>query len=215
MQIGRFIAFEGGEGSGKDTQIERLKQKHFGRDDIVFTREPGGTDIGEKIRSLLLSPDSRDMGVKAELLLFLAARAQLVKEVIRPALSSGKTVISNRFELSTIAYQVYGRQRYEYLPFLLETGKFIAGSDDCGPGAYILLDVAPETGLARVAMRNDGMTRFDAETVQFHRRVRRGYLEHVKACRYHKVINAEAPLEEVSKRVDEEMGRIMAAQTAA
>lgn len=202
-----FIVFEGGEGSGKDTQIDRLKKKYAGDESIIFTREPGGTDMGEKIRSLLLSPDSKDMTVRTELLLFLAARAQLVEQVIRPALEAGKTVISNRFQLSTIAYQIYGRGRHHYLPFLLETGKFV--TNNCIPSAYLLLDVTPEVGLARVAERNDGLTRFDAEKVEFHRKVRQGYLEHAGIGQYHRVINADDSLDKVSRQVDEEMSRIL------
>lgn len=202
-----FVVFEGGEGSGKDTQIDRLKKKYAGDGSVVFTREPGGTGMGEKIRSLLLSPDSKDMTVRTELLLFLAARAQLVEQVIRPALEAKKTVISNRFALSTIAYQIYGRDRHRYLPFLQEVGEFVM--DNCVPTAYLLLDVTPEVGLERVARRNDGLTRFDAEAIGFHRRVREGYLKHVNIGQYHKVINADASLDEVSRQVDEEMSRIL------
>jgi dTMP kinase len=200
---GTFIVFEGGEGSGKDTQINRLKKRYENREDVVFTREPGGTELGEKIRSLLLSQDSKGMAVQTELLLFVAARAQLVGEVIKPALNDGKIVISNRFALSTIAYQIYGRDRHRYLPFLQEIGPFVANY--CVPNAYILLDVTPEVGLARVEERNDGKTRFDAEALEFHRRVREGYLEHVGIGQYHKIINADAPLDEVSRHIDELM----------
>lgn len=206
-KLGSFIVFEGGEGSGKDTQIDRLKAKYKGRDDIVFTREPGGTAIGEKIRELLLSQDSKEMTVPAELLLFLAARAQLAREIIRPAIQDGKIVISNRFALSTIAYQIYGRGKHQFLPFLLEAGTFAA--NNCIPDEYILLDVTPEVGLARVEARNDGKTRFDAENVAFHRRVREGYLEHVRIGQYHKVIDADLPLEEVSRQVDAEMAQFV------
>lgn len=208
MQRGKFIVFEGGEGSGKDTQVDRLKERYTGYDSVVFTREPGGTGMGEKIRSLLLSPDSSDMTVRTELLLFLAARAQLVEQVIRPALEAGKTVICNRFGLSTIAYQIYGRDRHEYLPFLQEVGEFVM--NDCIPTAYLVLDVTPEVGLERVAKRNDGLTRFDAEAIEFHRRVRIGYLEHASIAWSHKIINADAPLEEVSMEVDKDIARIFA-----
>lgn len=203
MAKGRFVVFEGGEGSGKDTQIDRLKQKYCDRDDVVFTREPGGTVLGEKIRALLLSQDSKEMSVPTELLLFLAARAQLAREVIRPAIVSGKLVISNRFALSTIAYQIYGREKHQFLDFLLDAGTFAA--NNCIPDEYILLDVTPEVGLARVEARNDGKTRFDAESMEFHRRVRDGYLAHVGIGQYHKIIDADQSLEEVSRQVDAEM----------
>src|SRR6185503_1615991 len=122
---GNFIVFEGGEGSGKDTHIDRLKA--LNPRNTIFTREPGGTVIGERIRELVLSKDLPDMAVRSELLLFLAARAQLIEEVIAPALAQGKTVISNRFGLSSIAYQIYGRQRQEYLSFLREVSNFVIG----------------------------------------------------------------------------------------
>lgn len=199
MRRGMFIAFEGGEGSGKDTMIDRLKAKYAGREDIVFTREPGGTQVGEKIRAILLSPESIGMSVRTELMLFLAARVQLVAEVIAPALARNKTIITNRFGLSTKAYQIYGRQREQYLPFLDDMSKKLVGK--YVPDTYLLLDVRPETGLARVEKRNDGKTRFDAEAIEFHTRVRDGYLRHV--CEYdHSIIDAEKPLEVVWAEVE-------------
>ena len=104
---GKFIIFEGGEGSGKTTIVDRLKEKF---PNIVYTQGPGGTDVGERVRDLLMSKATSGIDARTELLLFLASRAQLVAEVIRPALISGKNVICNRFGLSSIAYQVYGRQ---------------------------------------------------------------------------------------------------------
>ncbi len=205
----RFIVFEGGEGSGKDSQIERLQKKYGDDKRFVFTREPGGTGMGEKIRSLLLSPESKGMEVKTELLLFLAARAQLVEQVIAPAIQSRKIVISNRFALSTIAYQIYGRDRHRYMDFLQKVSAFVV--QNYVPDAYVLLDVDPEVGLARVAQRNDGMTRFDAETLEFHRRVRHGYIQNVNIGQHHKVIDANASLDEVSRQVDEYLSQFLVA----
>ena len=108
---GFFITFEGGEGSGKSTQIKQaskhLKEKGF---QVEVYREPGSTDVGEAIRNVLLNPKLKSMVWQTELLLFLAARAQLVREKIMPALQKGKTVLVDRFEDSTIAYQAYGRK---------------------------------------------------------------------------------------------------------
>ena len=118
MIKGLFVVIEGGEGTGKDTQIDLLKEKFAGREDVVFTREPGGTIVGEKIREVLLAKGSGPISVETELLLFLAARAQIVREIVAPALCAGKMVISNRFGLSTAAYQIYGRERPEYPEFL-------------------------------------------------------------------------------------------------
>ena len=190
---GSFIVFEGGEGSGKDTIIERLKLTH--PQNTVFTREPGGTVIGERIRALLLGKDISDMDVRTELLLFLAARAQLIAQIITPALSEGKTVITNRFGLSTIAYQIYGRNRHDYLPFLREVSAFV--TDTCTPDICILLDVTPSIGLQRVRQRHEETTRFDEETVTFHERVREGYKQHVAEFGVPHVIDADRSIEAV------------------
>ncbi len=196
---GKFIVFEGGEGSGKDTNIDRLKEEYVGKPDIVFTREPGGTILGERIREILLTNSVSPMSIKTELLLFLAARAQLLEEIIVPALTSGKTVVSNRFGLSTIAYQIYGRKRQEYLPFLLSVSEFII--DKWKPDAYILLDVSSEVGLARVISRKGEVTRFDTEKLAFHKRVRNGYLKHVGDIGTPHVVDASRDFTEVYKNV--------------
>lgn len=203
---GKFIVLEGGEGSGKDTHIARLKEKYAGREDIVFTREPGGTQIGERIRALLLSKESVGMQVRTELLLFLAARAQLMEEIIVPALTEGKTVISNRFGLSTIAYQIYGRERKEYLSFLSQLSDFVVGEHR--PDAYILLDVTPEVGLARVQARADENTRFDDEALAFHARVRNGYTSHVGDFGTPFVVNADRDLESVWRDVEKAVASV-------
>ena len=191
---GKFIVIEGGEGSGKDTQIALLK-KHFGEEKFLFTREPGGTPIGEQIRSVLLSKESPAVDERAELLLFLAARAELAGKVIAPALASGKHVISNRFGLSTIAYQVYGRKHPEYLPLIMEFNTLVLAH--CKPDAYVLFDLPPQAGLERVRRRLDKITRFDAEELAFHERVRDGYLRHVGDIGTHFVIDASSPVEAV------------------
>jgi len=193
---GTFIVFEGGEGSGKDTHIDRLKSLY---PDAVYTREPGGTKIGERIRGLLLAKESAGMDVRSELLLFLSARAQLMAEVIVPALTSGKNVVSNRFGLSTIAYQIYGRERQEYLPFLREVNSFIV--EKYVPDVYILLDVTPQVGIERAGRRAEGMNRFDAEQLAFHERVRDGYKKHIGELGRHFIINADQPLEAVWQEV--------------
>src|SRR3989344_5309862 len=109
---GKFIVFEGGDGSGKSTFVERLKKEY---PNFVYTQDPGGTGLGEQIRTLLMSDKTSGIDVRAELLLFLASRAQMVSEEIRPALENGKTVISNRFVLSSIASQIYCRERPELM----------------------------------------------------------------------------------------------------
>lgn len=198
-----FMIFEGGEGSGKDTQIDLLKQR-LDPKCTVFTREPGGTAIGEKLRSVLLDRET-NMEPETELLIFLAARAELVQAVIRPALEAGKLVISNRFGLSTIAYQIYGRSRPHLLPFLEDISRQILG--DLESPYCLLLDIPPEIGLERVKRRGDGETRFDAEKVAFHRRVRQGYLDHYNDHGRGFGINARRTKEHVAQQIADQMAR--------
>ena len=197
---GKFIVFEGGEGSGKDTQIARLKERYSGQNGIIFTREPGGTNIGEQIRGILMSRDTHNMDVQAEMLLFLAARAQLIGEVIAPALKAGNHVICNRFGLSTIAYQIYGRERKQLMEPLHYLNSFVVG--EYIPYATILLDLDPTIGIARTQNRAGQATRFDAEEIAFHERVREGYTKHLAEFGTPYVINADRPVEEVWSDVD-------------
>ncbi len=189
---GKFIILEGGEGSGKTTIGERLKVEF---PSIVYTQDPGGTALGEKIRMLLMSDESAGIDVRAELLLFLAGRAQLVAEIIKPALDAGKHVISNRFGLSSIAYQVYGRQRPDLLDLFHSVSQEII--QGCTPNACIVLDVTPETGAARVHSRPETPTRYDLEALDFHARVREGLKKHAAEFGTPFIIDAEKPLEEV------------------
>jgi len=192
MSRGKFIVLEGGEGSGKTTFGERLKLEF---PETVYTQDPGGTALGEHIRALLMADETAGIDTRAELLLFLAGRAQLVAEVIRPALESGKHVISNRFGLSSIAYQVYGRERPDLLPlYNAVSAEILQG---CMPDACILLDVTPETGATRVHARPETPTRFDKESLDFHARVREGLKKHVGEFGKPFIIDSERPLEEV------------------
>ena len=173
-----FITFEGVEGSGKTTQIRRLR-RYFTRRGIPckVTREPGGCPISEKIRKILLNPDHHEMVPLAELLLYEAARAQHVKEVINPFLKKGGVVLCDRFSDATIAYQGYGRgidvqwiQRLNRL-----------SSQGIKPDITFLLDCPTDLGLERAIRRNRTLKqekeeRFEREEIQFHRRMRRGYL---------------------------------------
>jgi dTMP kinase len=173
-----FITFEGVEGSGKTTQIQRLK-KHLIQKGIPckVTREPGGCPIGEKVRKILLDPDHREMVPLSELLLYEAVRAQHVKEVIEPFLKKGGIVLCDRFSDATIAYQGYGRKMdlrwIERLNFFSSRG--------IKPNVTFLLDCPSEVGLKRALKRNRTLKqekeeRFEKEKIQFHQRVRKGYL---------------------------------------
>ncbi|MBP9749968.1 MAG: dTMP kinase [Candidatus Pacebacteria bacterium] len=194
---GMLIVLEGGEGSGKDANIAYLQEKLAHRDDILFTREPGGTVIGEGIRAVLMDHGSHGMSVETELLMFMAARAQLMHEVIRPALEAGSHVVANRFGLSTVAYQIYRKERHEYRDFLNILSTQVVG--DVTPH-YVLLDVAPEVGIARTKSRNGEITRFDVEPLEVHERVRQGYHDAIRDFP-HVVIDANRELEIVNEDV--------------
>ncbi len=169
-----FITFEGIEGSGKTTQIRLLMDWLRDRSDrVLLTREPGGTSIGEQIRAVLLNPINTEMTPEAEILLFSAARAQIVREIIRPRLKEGWIVICDRFADSTLAYQGYGHG----LPLddLLQITEFATGG--LWPDLTIYLDLDVETGLRRKAATPEEWNRMEAQAIDFHKRVRRGYLQ--------------------------------------
>ena len=196
---GYLISFEGAEGSGKSTQIRYavnfLRRK--GRAVVVF-REPGGTKTGEAIRNVLLDKRLKAMQPETELLLYLAARAELVQEKIRPALKQGKMVVLDRFEDSTLAYQGFGGG----IPLrtIEALSRFVRGS--LKPNLTILLDVETRQGLRRSG-RSD---RVEKKSVAFHGKVRKGFL--ALARREPKrflVIPAGLGIQEVRKRVEEKL----------
>lgn len=179
MKRGKFIVIEGGEGAGKGVCMSFLKEQLVCRDDIIFTREPGGTLMAEKIRELVLSKGNEEMLPLTELFLFCGARAQHVNELIKSALESGKNVICDRFEASTFAYQIFGRQRPEYIEVFNQLNNIAKAGLELD--AVIYLDVEPEVGLERKAKSKDGhCTRFDEEKLEFHKRVREGFLTQFK-----------------------------------
>lgn len=192
MSYGTFIVIEGGDGSGKTTMVDKLKDQF---PEILYTQDPGGTSFGEKIRDFILSNDTAGIDSKTEMLLFHAARAQLVAEVIRPALKQGRAVVSNRFELSSIAYQIYGREKPELMPMLRSISETIL--EQCVPDMCIFLDVAPEIGIERIKTRAETPTRFDNEALAFHTRVREGYKKHLGEFGQPVIVDASRPLEEV------------------
>ena len=172
-----FITLEGPEGSGKTSHIpylvEYLREKGY----TVFpTREPGGTSIGEQIREVIHDLKNVEMHPRTETLLYQAARAQIVEQVIKPRLADGEVVISDRYYDSTIAYQGYGHQ--QDLDQVRALVKYATGG--LVPDLTVLLDVDVEEGLRRKKKDNE-WNRLDAYTVEFHQRVRAGYLEMVKA----------------------------------
>ncbi len=167
-----FITFEGPEGSGKTSQIQLLVkflQERGYR--VLTTREPGGTRIGDQIRACLHDVTNTEMTPVAEVLLYAASRAQLVREVIQPALVAGQMVLCDRFYDSTMAYQGYGRTLDR--DALRQITRFATGG--LKPDLTILLDIDVERGLARRVANAAEMNRLDLEQVSFHQRVRQGY----------------------------------------
>lgn len=176
--MGYFITFEGIEGCGKTTQIKQLAERlESNGHRVVMTREPGGCPISDKIRSILLDAENRDMCSLTELFLYAAARAQHVAEVIRPALESGCVVLCDRFTDATIAYQSFGRGIDRATINDLNT----LACQSLHPDLTILIDCDAEIGLKRARQRIETTAgpreeRFELEALEFHRRVRDGYL---------------------------------------
>ena len=185
----RFITFEGGEGSGKTTQVQRLAARlRAAGHDVITTREPGGTEMAERIRALLVTGETDALSSTAEALLNYAARDDHLRRLIRPALAAGKVVISDRFMDSTRAYQVLAGTCPAALVEAMET--HVVG--DTRPGLTLILDIDPEIGLARAGRRlaetggrkaGEGAeeSRFERFGLDFHRRLRAAYLEIARA----------------------------------
>jgi len=204
-----FITIEGIEGSGKTTQLKNMVE--FLQDnghDCVVTREPGGTEIGEKIRAILLDPSSVSMDPVTELLLYLADRIQHLKEFIKPSLESGKTVLCDRYIDATLAYQGYARG----LDIKLIDRIHRLTGGELKPDLTILLDLPPEVGLKRAwgqiaRGKRDGLeTRFEEEDLVFHDKVRKGYLElsRLEPERF-RIIDASVSEEKVRRAIFHEL----------
>lgn len=195
---GYFITLEGGEGCGKTSQITYLR-KMFEANKLphIFTREPGGTPIGEQIRDVVHDKKNTDMHPRTETLLYQAARAQIVEQLIRPQLDAGRIVVADRYFDSTIAYQGYGRnQNVEEMRWLINyaTGGLI-------PDLTILMNVDVEVGLSRKG-KTDEWNRMDNQTLDFHQRVHAGYSEMVqREPNRWVVVDANQSYESVSKEL--------------
>lgn len=198
MSRGRFITLEGGEGVGKSTNLQFIQQLLAQKQiDVLLTREPGGTELAEKIRQLLLEKHSEAITPQAELLLVFAARAQHIEHVILPALAQGKWVLSDRFTDATYAYQGGGRNMDDRLIAWLE--ETVQG--DLRPDLTLLLDAPVETGLLRAQHRGK-LDRFESEQLDFFQRVRQAYLARARQNpRHYAVIDAAQPLAEVQTQI--------------
>ena len=217
--LGIFITLEGIEGSGKTTQVPEVVEfiESHGRS-CVITREPGGTVIGQAIRKILLSPQSRGMDPTAELLLYAADRAQHVAETIRPALKGGKVVICDRYYDATLAYQGFARGLDLNLIHTLHAtvlGNLL-------PDLTLLLDLPPRIGLSRAWSQIDSggrdrqETRFEEERLDFHRKVRAGYLELARqAPGRFCVVDAARSFSEVRDQICKAVGELLASTSLA
>lgn len=204
MKKGLFITFEGTEGGGKTTQILKMKEylEYCGRK-VLLLREPGGTRVSEAIREIILNKEYTEMADLAELLLYLAARAQIVNEKILPALKKGIVVICDRFEDSTLAYQGYGRGIS--LKDIQSVSKmFVRGA--LQPDLTILLDIDPEKGMKRGG-RHDRMER---QSIAFHQKVRKGFLDLArKNSKRYKVLDARQPIETIANEIKGILGKCL------
>lgn len=204
-----FITFEGPEGSGKTTQLRLLEAWLRGRGyDVLATREPGGTAISEAIRTILLDPAHTEMRPETEILLFSAARAQIVAQVIRPHLARGGIVLCDRYADSTLAYQGYGRGLD--LDILRAITAFATGG--LLPHLTIYLDIPIEIGLQRKAIQE--WNRLEAQTRAFHQRVRQGYLEMAAAePERWLVLDASQPIADVQAAIRQRLVPLLGAST--
>lgn len=200
MKKGLFIVFEGGEGSGKSTMIDKvyewLRECNY---DCIKTREPGGISIAEQIRQVILNKENTDMDSRTEALLYTAARRQHLVEKVIPALENGQVVLCDRFLDSSLAYQ--GFARGIGIDEIYEINKFAIG--DCMPDISILFDISPEVGMERINKNSQReVNRLDLESLDFHNKVRKGYDIVYKNNKDRMVkINAEEPIDKVFDNV--------------
>ena len=200
--MGLFITFEGGEGSGKSTQLKLLKhyiQSLIPDVEIVISREPGGTEVAEQIREILVNGSADKLSTRAETLLMIASRAEHIDRLILPALERGAVVLCDRFKDSSIVYQglannISKKEIDKLHEFALES---------CEPDLTILLDIPAETGIKRALDRNESDQRFELKGKEFHKRIRDGYLKLTAMYPERiKVINATQSIQSISDEIN-------------
>lgn len=189
---GQFIVFDGNEGCGKSTQIELLRRRlEADGVDVLAVRDPGTTQIGEQVRNILLDARNSEMGMRCEMLLYMSARAQMMAEIILPALQAGRTVICDRFVSSTLAYQLNGdglsADEIRSVANIAIRGRW--------PDMVLLLDMPVERSMARVQRAKD---RIEQRPAAYHEQVRQNFLSQAKhSPANHRVIDADRPAEQV------------------
>ena len=192
----RFITFEGGEGSGKSTQIKILKNKLSKKHKVIVTREPGGTTEAELIRKLLVKGKSNKWSGTTEVLLNFTARKDHVDKIIIPSLKNGKWVLCDRFSDSTLAYQGYGRNVSENLIRNLNRSLI----NNLKPSLTILLDIDPNVGLGRSKRRNNNELRYENMPLSYHKKIRNAYLDIARKNKKRiKIIDASLDKDSISE----------------
>ena len=202
MNRGSFITVEGVEGAGKSTCIDQIADiiRDVGKHDVLLTREPGGTPLGESIRRILLDKNEHQMSPMTELLLLFAARSQHLDEVIIPALAAGKWVVCDRFTDSSYAYQGAGRELGQAPVAVLE--KLV--QKEFRPDLVFVLDLDVELGLTR-ATTHATADRFESEDMAFFERVRQGFTRQAVTDDRYRLIDASGSIEDVQKKIMDEM----------
>lgn len=210
--VGRFITVEGGEGTGKSTQVKLLEEYLSSKGiDVVITREPGGTEIGTELRRLLCTGDKDKFDPIAEALLYYADRRIHLQQKVWPALEKGSWVISDRFADSTMAYQYYGYNKRVPKKILEDLYNITVG--DFYPDLTLILDIDPQIGLSRSMVKNsqyeEQEIRFESRKLDFHNNLRNGFLEIAKTADRYVVLNAEQSVQDlhsdIVKVVDERL----------
>lgn len=210
--VGRFITVEGGEGTGKSTQVKLLEEYLSSKGiDVVITREPGGTEIGTELRRLLCTGDKDKFDPIAEALLYYADRRIHLQQKVWPALEKGSWVISDRFADSTMAYQYYGYNKRVPKKILEDLYNITVG--DFYPDLTLILDIDPQVGLSRSMVKNshyeEQEIRFESRKLDFHNNLRNGFLEIAKTANRYVVLNAEQSVHDlhsdIVKVVDERL----------
>jgi dTMP kinase len=204
---GTFIVLEGGEGAGKSSVASFLKTQ-LPKERFLFTREPGGTPLAEKIRAPMISLEAAAASAETQLALAFAARFEHVQKVIEPTLAKGVNVISERFDSATYAYQIHGQKAPYLKPLFFECRKLLG---DCVPDLYVWLDVEPRKGLARMRRnreKEEPIDQFEKREPAFHKHVRAGLLEFMKTVPS-VTVDANRPLETVQRRVLQHLHKIL------
>ncbi len=203
---GKFIILEGGEGAGK-TSCKNFLQSVLLPEQFDFTKEPGGTEAGEAMRTILLTKREEKLLPFSELLLFVASRAEHIQHRIKPNLDRGRNVICDRFVPSSYAYQIAASDRIDLEDTFIELNKKAVNGIE--PDLCVFLDVSPEVGLSRVATRGGIISQFDARDVSFHKKVRKGYHDFIKRYKNVVIVDAEQAEDVVQKIVLDEIEKYL------